>query len=301
MNVIDTNGLGKRYRNMWVLTDCSLAVPEGCVTALIGPNGAGKTTLLHMLAGLLTPTVGEAHVLGESRPGQRGVRDRVALVAQEAPVYRGMSVRDTLRAARGLNGCWDQQYAEARLAAIGIPMQARAGKLSGGQRAQLALTLALARHPSLLLLDEPLAALDPLARQEVLGSLMTAVFEEGISVVFSTHVLGDLANVANYLILLGRGQVMLAGQLDDILSGHRMLTGPAAEAEELARNASVICSTRAGRQAHVLARCQTPPEGWQAREVTMEELALGYLRASDALHVPGGPPFRTPQTLETHR
>jgi ABC-2 type transport system ATP-binding protein len=297
MNVVETSGLGKRYRKTWALADCNLAIPEGCVAALIGPNGAGKTTLLHLLAGLSTPTVGKALVLGESRPGQIAVRDRVALVAQEAPVYRRMSVRDTLRAARGLNGCWDQQYAEARLAVIGIPLQARAGKLSGGQRGQLALTLALARHPSLLLLDEPLAALDPLARREMLGFLMTMALEEGISVVFSSHVLSDLTNVANYLVLLGRGQVMLAGQLDDILSAHWMLTGPTAEAAELASHANVISSTLAGRQAHVLARCHFPPEGWDAREVTMEELVLGYLRASGAQRVQGAPPFSASQVL----
>lgn len=235
MNMVETRGLGKRYRRTWALADCSLTVPAGCVTALVGPNGAGKTTLLHLLAGLVTPTSGTAAVLGSARPGDPAVRDQVALVAQDAPVYERMSVRDALRAARGLNGRWDQRYAEVRLASRDIPLQARAGKLSGGQRAQLALTLtlALARHPSLLLLDEPLAALDPLARREVLGSLLAEVLDEGVSVIFSSHVLADLENVASYLIVLGRGDVLLAGHLEDILTGHRMLTGPAAQGGDL--------------------------------------------------------------------
>src|SRR5579875_2711395 len=101
------------------------ALPEGRVTALIGTNGAGKTTLLHLLAGLSTPTTGQAAIMGGYRPGHGTMRDKVALVAQDAPVYGGMSVCDTLRAARGLNGCWDQSYAERRLAALGIPMKAR--------------------------------------------------------------------------------------------------------------------------------------------------------------------------------
>jgi ABC-2 type transport system ATP-binding protein len=298
MNVVETSSLGKRYRKKWALADCSLAIPEGRVTALIGTNGAGKTTLLHLLAGLSTPTTGQAAIMGGHRPGQVTVRDKVALVAQEAPVYGGMSVRDTLRAARGLNGCWDQPYAERRLAALDIPMRARAGKLSGGQRAQLALTLALARHPALLLLDEPLAALDPLARREVLGSLMGTVLDEGISVVFSSHVLGDLANVANYLVLLRRGRLRLAGELDGVLNDHRMLTGPASGVEGIARQVRVVQVTRAGRHAHVLARSGTAPTGWQAREVTMEELVLAYLGASDAEHIPGGSPARTSQEAE---
>jgi ABC-2 type transport system ATP-binding protein len=287
MNVIETTSLGKRYRRNWALADCSIAIPSGQVVALVGPNGAGKTTLLHLLAGLFPPTTGLACLLGGFRPGSNAIRDAVALVGQEAPVYRGMSVRDTLRAARGLNGLWDQQYAEARLDSLGISLRSRAGKLSGGQRAQLALTLALARHPSLLLLDEPLAALDPLARREVLGTLMTAVLEEGVSVVFSSHVLADLENVSTYLIAVGRGRVLLADQLEKLLESHKLLTGPTSEVGVLADQVAVVDATRAGRQAHVLAQCQNVPAGWDAREVTMEELVLGYLSASGDRPGPG--------------
>jgi ABC-2 type transport system ATP-binding protein len=235
------------------------------------------------------------------RPGSEAARDEVALVAQAAPVYRRMSVRDTLRAARGLNGRWDQQYAEARLDALGIPMRSQAGKLSGGQRAQLALTLALARHPALLLLDEPLAALDPLARREVLGTLMTTVLEEGVSVVFSSHLLADLENVSSYLIVMGKGRVLLAGQTEDLLDSHRMLTGPAGEAHDLAERMTVIGCTRAGRQAHVLARCQAPPDGWQAKEITMEQLAIAYLEADSGQPAPGFPARGIPQAAKAGR
>lgn len=299
MNVIETTSLGKRYRGAWAVAECTMAVPAGQVVALVGPNGAGKTTLLHLLAGLLTPTTGVASVLGSFQPGSQPVRDAVALVAQEAPVYRRMSVRDTLRAARGLNGLWDQEYAEARLDSLGIAMRSHAGKLSGGQRAQLALTLALARHPSLLLLDEPLAALDPLARREVLGTLMTTVLEEGVSVVFSSHVLADLENVSSYLVVMGRGRVLLTGQLDDLLGSHQMLTGPAREAAELAGQLTVISSTLAGRQAHVLARCEVVPEGWHAQEATMEQLVFGYLGTGGL--APGSPPHDTLAATEARR
>jgi ABC-2 type transport system ATP-binding protein len=301
MNVVETMGLGKRYGKTWALADCGLTVPAGCVTALVGPNGAGKTTLLNLLAGLLTPSAGTAAVLGGARPGDPAVRDQVALVAQDAPLYGRLSVQDSLRAARGLNGRWDQRYAQERLTSRAIPLRARVGQLSGGQRAQLALTLALARHPALLLLDEPLAALDPLARHDVLGSLLTEVLDEGVSVIFSSHVLADLENVASYLIVLGRGEVLLAGRLEDILTGHRMLTGPADQAGDLTQRVTVIDRTLAGRQAHLLARCAVAPPGWHARDVTMEEVALGYLRTVGAGHPPGPPPAPAPQVAEVAR
>ena len=298
MNAIETGGLGKRYRGRWALAECSITVPAGRVVALVGPNGAGKTTLLHLLAGLLTPTTGTARVLDCFRPGSDAARDAVALVAQDAPVYPRMSVRDALRAARGLNGLWDQKYAEARLDSLGIPMRSQAGKLSGGQRAQLALTLALARHPSLLLLDEPLAALDPLARREVLGTLMTSVLEESVSVLFSSHVLADLENVSSYLIVMGQGRVLLAGETDDLLGSHRMLTGPAGEAEEVSEQLTVIGRTRAGRQVHLLARCQVAPDGWQATEITMEQMVLAYLEVGNERPAPGLPAGGVPQVAE---
>src|ERR1700729_178275 len=187
MNVIETAGLGKRYRQAWALRDCQLTVPAGYVTALAGPNGAGKTTLLRILAGVAAPTAGTATVLGYA-PGSRPARDAVSAVDQTVPLYRHLRIRDLFAAARALNHQWDNDLALQRLSALDLAMSGKVGKLSGGQQAQLALTLALARRPRLLLLDEPLASLDPLARQEVLGWLMTCVAEDGLSVVFSSHV-----------------------------------------------------------------------------------------------------------------
>ena len=206
MNVIETDGLGKRYRQTWALRDCHLTVPVRHVTALVGPNGAGKTTLLRILAGIATPTAGTATVLGYT-PGSQQARDAVSAVDQTVPLYRHLRVGDLLAAARALNDQWDEDLAVQRLSSLNLTTSGKVGKLSGGQQAQLALALALARRPRLLLLDEPLASLDPLARQEVLGWLMTCVAEDGLSVVFSSHVIAELERVATYLVVLSQGQV----------------------------------------------------------------------------------------------
>jgi ABC-2 type transport system ATP-binding protein len=291
MNVIETDGLGKRYRQTWALRDCRLTVPAGQVTALVGPNGAGKTTLLRILAGLVTPTTGTATVVGYAA-GSEQARDVVSAVDQAVPLYRHLRVRDLLEAARALNDRWDTDLAVQRLSSLNLSMSAKVGKLSGGQQAQLALTLALARRPRLLLLDEPLASLDPLARQEVLGWLMTCVAEDGLSVVFSSHVITELERVATYLVVLSKGQVQVAASVDSLLDSHLVLTGPVADADRLAGQVPVITASRAGRQARVLARTDEAPPGWAARPVTMEELVLGYLREPSA---------RMPPRLEVAR
>jgi ABC-2 type transport system ATP-binding protein len=288
MNIAaQTTALGKRYRRTWALRDCCLSIPAGQVTALVGPNGAGKTTLLSILAGLSAPTTGTAAVLGVPAGSPRS-RLSVAFVAQDTPVYTDLRVRDHLRVARDLNHQWDQRLAEERLAGLGIPPTRKAGKLSGGQQAQLALTLALARRPGLLLLDEPLARLDPVARHEFLGSLVTACYEQGISVVFSSHVLPEMERIAGYLIVLSSGGVQVAGRCDDLLAGHRMLTGPAGQAGELAQQLGAITVQGGTRQSHLLARdAGSPPPGFQSREVTLEELILAYLRDETATALPG--------------
>jgi ABC-2 type transport system ATP-binding protein len=279
--------LGKRYRRTWALRDCSLSIPAGQVTALVGPNGAGKTTLLSILAGLTVPTTGTVGVLGVPAGSPRS-RLSVAFVAQDTPVYTDLRVRDHLRVARDLNHQWDQQFADERLAGLGIPPGRKAGRLSGGQQAQLALTLALARRPGLLLLDEPLARLDPVARHDFLGSLATACYEQEISVVFSSHVLPEMERIATYLIVLSGGSVQVAGQCDDLLAGHRMLTGPAGQAGELARRLGAITVQQGTRQSHLLVRdAGVPPPGFQSREVTLEELILAYLRDGTAAALPG--------------
>lgn len=287
MNVIDTHRLGKRYRKAWALRECGISVPAGHVVALVGPNGAGKTTLLRLLAGLSTPSAGQVAVLGGCQPGSAAARADVSYLDQQMPLYRNLHVRDMLRVAEAMNNRWHREMAEARLAMLGIPVARRVGKLSGGQRAQLALTLAIARRPRLLLLDEPLSSLDPLARQEVMAALMTSVAEDGLSVVFSSHVVAELERVASYLIVLSGGQVQVAASVESLLDSHRALVGPAEQAGVLAEQVPVVTMSRAGRQAQVLARTATAPPGWSDRPVTMEELVLAYLREPAACAMPG--------------
>jgi ABC-2 type transport system ATP-binding protein len=291
MNVIESAGLGKRYGRTWALRDCTLAIPGGHVVALVGPNGAGKTTLLSMAVGLTTPTAGSVSVLGGDPAGSPDALDRIAFVAQDAPLYGNLPVADMLHLARNLNRRWDQQYAESRLRDLGVPLGRKVGKLSGGQQSQLALTIALARRPDLLVLDEPLAMLDPVARDDFMASVQKAVAEHDISVVLSSHVLAELERMADYLIVLSRGQVRVAGDVRDLLAGHRMLTGPAAEAAEMPGSMQVVQRRLAGPQSHLLVRTTTPaepgPAGWQSRSVGLEELVLAYLRESGTEAMPG--------------
>jgi ABC-2 type transport system ATP-binding protein len=291
MNVIETSGLGKRYGRTWALKDAKLAIPGGYVVALVGPNGAGKTTLLHMSVGLTRPTTGLITVLGSEPAGSPAALDQIAFVAQDAPLYKNLSVADMLHLTRNLNRTWDQQRAESRLRELGIPLNRRVGKLSGGQQAQLALTLALARRPQLLILDEPLASLDPLARHDFMAQLMAAVAEDGLSVVLSSHVIADLERVADYLIVLSHGQVQVAGEVEALLAVHAMLTGPSAAADDLAKRLAVVHARRAGAVAQLLVRnagaADPAPSGWEAHPVGLEELVLAYLRQPGAGALPG--------------
>ena len=220
MNVVEASGLGKRYGRTWALRECTLEIPAGQVTALVGPNGAGKTTLLNLAVGLTPPSAGTVTVLGGRRAGSRTALDGIAFVAQDTPLYKSLPVADMLYVTRSLNRRFDQPYARARLDELGIPLKRRAGKLSGGQQAQLALTLALARRPGLLVLDEPVAALDPVARHDFMATVLAAAAADGVSVLLSSHVLTELERVASYLVLLSRGQVRLAGKVGDLLSAH---------------------------------------------------------------------------------
>jgi ABC-2 type transport system ATP-binding protein len=290
MNVIETVALGQRFGLTWALRNCSLAVPAGRVTALVGPNGAGKSTLMNLAVGLTRPTEGDVRVLGGQPAGSAEALDRVAFVAQDAPLYRHLPVADMMHLARNLNQRWDQPRASRRLAALGIPLKRKIGKLSGGQQAQVALTIALARRPEFLVLDEPLAPLDPLARHEFLAAVMEAVAEDGMSVLFSSHVLSELERVADYLVVLAGGRVQVAGDTGDLLSTHRTLTGPTLEEGQLGPAFEVVHSQQGRSQAHVLARFRQPataPDGWQARPVTLEELVLAYLREPGASALPG--------------
>ena len=289
VNVIEACGLGKRYGSTWALRECTLAIPAGHVAALVGPNGAGKTTLLNLAVGLAEPTAGAVTVLGGLPPGSPAALDGVAFVAQDTPVYQNLPAADMLHLTRNLNRRFDQRYARARLAELGIPLNRKAGKLSGGQQAQLALTLALARRPRLLVLDEPVAMLDPVARHDFMATVMTAMAADGVSVVLSSHVLAELERVADYLILLSRGRVQVAGEVDDLLAGHRVLTGPAAEAGRYAAR-PVVHAQRGGAQAHLLVRATADdpvPPRWEAHPVGLEELTLAYLREPGAGALPG--------------
>jgi ABC-2 type transport system ATP-binding protein len=222
MNVIETRDLGKRYGGTWALRECTLAIPAGHVTALVGPNGAGKTTLLNLAVGLMEPSAGTATVLGGLTPGSPAALDGIAFVAQDTPLYQNLSAADLLHLTRNLSRRFDQAYAQARLADLGITLKRKAGRLSGGQQAQLALTLALARQPQLLILDEPVAMLDPIARHDFMATVLTAAVDDGVSVLLSSHVLPELERVADYLILLSHGRIQVAGQVDDLLAAHRL-------------------------------------------------------------------------------
>ena len=298
MNVIEAAGLGKRYGSTWALRECTVAIPDGHVAALVGPNGAGKTTLLNLAVGLTAPTVGTVTVLGGTLAGSAAALDGIAFVAQDAPLHANLSVADTLHLTRNLNRRFDQGYAQARLGELGIPLTRKAGKLSGGQQAQLALTLALGRRPRLLVLDEPMASLDPLARHDFMATAMTAMADDGVSVVLSSHVLTELERVADYLVLMSRGSVQVAGEVDDLLASHRVLTGPAAEAGRYAERLVVVHARRGGAQAHLLVRTNGTtapvPPGWEAHPVSLEELALAYLREPGAASLPG--PVRAERT-----
>jgi len=220
MNVVEASGLGKRYGGTWALRECTLEIPAGRVTALVGPNGAGKSTLLNLAVGLTAPSAGEVTVLGGRPAGSPAALDGIAFVAQDMPLYKSLSVADMIYVTRSLNRRFDQPYAKARLEELGIPLRRKAGRLSGGQQAQLALTLALARRPRLLILDEPVAMLDPVARHDFMATVLAAVAVDGVSVLLSSHVLTELERVAGYLVLLSRGRVRLAGDVEDLLATH---------------------------------------------------------------------------------
>ncbi|MCO5995945.1 ABC transporter ATP-binding protein [Actinoallomurus rhizosphaericola] len=282
---IEASGLGKRYGRTWALRDCSLAIPAGHVVGLVGPNGAGKTTLLSLAAGLATPTTGEVRVAGGRLAGSAAALDAVAFVAQEAALYRNLPVADMLRVGRSLNRRWDDEPARARLAELGIPLAKKVGALSGGQRSQVALTLALAKRPELLILDEPLAALDPMARHDFMAALMAAVAEDGVSVVFSSHVVAELERVCDYVVVMHGGRIQVCGDAEDLVAGHHVLTGPADRADAVAERFPVVRDRRAFAQAHLLIRGTDPvavPPGWQRQPVGLEELVLAYLREPSA-------------------
>ena len=282
--VIETRGLGRQYRRTWALRDCTLAIPEGRVVGLVGPNGAGKTTLLRLAAGLLAPTCGTISVLGEEPAAGPAQLARVGFVAQDTPVYARMPVSDHLRLGAWLNPAWDDEMARRRIGQLGLDQRQRAGSLSGGERAQLTLTLALAKRPELLILDEPVASLDPLARREFLRGLMEAVAEHGTSVVLSSHLVADLERVCDYLVVLVTSRVRVAGEVSALLASHHRLSGPRRDPGALPAGQEVIEESHTDKQTILLVRTDEPihDPSWTVRPVSMEDLVLAYMsRARD--------------------
>ncbi|MGH9091428.1 MAG: ABC transporter ATP-binding protein [Acidimicrobiales bacterium] len=277
--VIETTGLGKQYGRKWALRDCSLAIPEGKVVGLVGPNGAGKTTLLHLAAGLLAPTAGLITVLGGLPGDGSGQLARVGFVAQDTPIYAGLSVAKHLRMGAYLNKSWDQGLAKRRIEQLELDPRQKAGSLSGGQRAQLALTLAVARRPELLLLDEPVASLDPLARREFLQSVMEVVARDGVSVVLSSHLITDLERVCDYLVILVASHVQLSGEVSDLLGSHWRISGPRRDPGTLPSDQEVIEESHTDKQSTFLVRTNQSivDPVWNVKPVTLDDLVLAYL------------------------
>jgi ABC-2 type transport system ATP-binding protein len=273
------DGLGKRYGRRWALQNCSLEIPEGRVVGLVGPNGAGKSTLLNLAAGLLAPTTGSLSVLGGVPAGSPAQLGRVGFVAQDTPTYAGLTVADHLRLGAHLNPSWDEELAQHRIDELSLDRDQRAGKLSGGQRAQLALTVAMAKRPDLLLFDEPVSSLDPLARREFLQALMGHVVEHGSNVVLSSHLVADLERVCDYLVVLVSSRVALAGDVDSLLASHRRLTGPRRDPATMPAGQTVIDVSHTDRQSTMTVRTDEPVHdpAWQVEELGLEDLVLAYM------------------------
>jgi ABC-2 type transport system ATP-binding protein len=277
-----TRGLGKRYGRRWALSDCTLEVPAGHVAGLVGPNGAGKTTLLHLAVGLTEPSAGSIAVFGEEVSATPAQLARVGFVAEETPLYLSLSVADHLRLGAALNPGWDSALAQGRIARLGLDGAVRAGTLSAGHRAQLALALAMAKRPELLVLDEPVASLDPLARREFLQGLMEFTAEHAVSVVLSSHLVADLERVCDYLIVVADGRVEVSGEVDELLATHRRLSGPRRDSTRLPASQQVIEETHTARQSTLLVRAEEPivDPAWSVAEITLEDIVLAYMRRS---------------------
>jgi ABC-2 type transport system ATP-binding protein len=281
---IETRRLAKRYRKVTALTDCTITVPEGRISALIGPNGAGKTTLLRVLAGLARPSDGDVAVLGGTPRQDPAFLAEIGFVAQQIPLYRRLSAEDHIAVGARLNPRWDAASARERLNSLKIPLDQRVGTLSGGQSAQVALSLTLAKRPRLLLLDEPVAALDPLARRHFLATLADAVAAGGLTVVLSSHLVADLERVCDHLILLAASRVQVCGDIDTVLADHQVLVGPRKDTTAIERTHTLVQATHTARQSTLLIRGGGPvaDPAFESAEVGLEELVLAYMGGQGA-------------------
>jgi ABC-2 type transport system ATP-binding protein len=280
---LEAEGLGKRYGRSWALRECTVQLPVGRIAALVGPNGAGKTTLLHLAVGLLRPDEGSVRVLGrDPRQGMSALAD-IGFVAQDTPLYRDFTAAELITMGGKLNQRWDSVLAHDRLAQLRIDARKPVGKLSGGQQAQVALALALAKRPRLLLLDEPIASLDPLARHEFMQALMGAVGETDTTVLLSSHLLADLERACDYLILLRSAHIQLAGPVETLLAEHRTLIGPRTDSSTIPGVTRVIRASHTDRQSTLVVRMDrlVDDPSWTVHEVTLEDLVLAYLAAGE--------------------
>jgi ABC-2 type transport system ATP-binding protein len=279
---VRTLGLGKRYGSTWALRDCSLEVPERTVCALVGPNGAGKTTLLRLLAGLGRPTVGGVWVFDRPPVQDRRFLAEIGYLGQEAPLYRRLTADEHLALGGKLNPVWDDERARTRLADLRIPLDRPVGALSGGQRSQVALGLALAKRPRLLLLDEPVAALDPLARREFLAGLAVAATDGDLTVLLSSHLVHDIEHVCDHLVLLADGTTQINASIETVLAEHRLLVGSRRAAANVS-GATVIDAVDHDRQTRLVARLDRPvlDPAWHVEDLSLEEIILAYMTRRD--------------------
>ena len=280
--IATARGLGKQYRRRWALQDCSLEIPVGGVTGLVGPNGAGKTTLLSLMVGILTPTVGTIEVCGGRPAADSSQLAKVGFVAQDTPTYAGLTIAEHLRLGAHLNPRWDDAAARRRIDRLDLDPRQKAGQLSGGQRAQLALTLGLAKRPELLILDEPVASLDPLARREFLQVLMEAVAEDEISVLLSSHVVSDLERVCDHVVVLVDSQVRVAGDVEELLATHHRLSGPRRDPASLPADQHAVWASHTDRQSTYVVRTAAPilDPAWSVGALGLEDLVLAYMQGS---------------------
>ncbi|MFD9793142.1 ABC transporter ATP-binding protein [Streptomyces sp. NPDC059070] len=294
---LEARGLGKRYRRGWALKDCTVRIPAGRICGLVGPNGAGKSTLLNLATRLTEATEGELRIFGVPADDPAAM-PRYAYLDQDKPLFKRFTVAETLRLGQELNPDWDQEAAERIVVSGGLPLDARIDSLSGGQRTRAAFALAFGKRPDLLLLDEPMADLDPLARDEMSSLLMSEAAERGTTVLMSSHLLSDLEHMCDYLLVLAGGRVRMAGEAEELVPMHTLVTGvtedgllPAALATH-----TVVDVRTAGRQFTAMVRTEGPlAAGWQLAEPSMEEVLLAYLRN------PKAPALLSPSAVPGHR
>jgi ABC-2 type transport system ATP-binding protein len=285
--ILETKDLSKRYGRHWALRGCTFTLTAGKIAALVGPNGAGKTTLLHLATGLLSPTKGEVIVMGASPCQQpQKVLPHIGFVAQDHPLYRRMKITELMKMGQKMNPRWDNQIVSSRLQRLGIDLSRSYNALSGGQQAQVALALALGKRPDLLLLDEPLASLDPLARREFMRALMDATTEMGTTVLLSSHNIADLERMCDYLILLTESHLQLVDEIDNLIATHKRLVGPADHISAIDHGHTIIEQQVIGRQAIIIVRTTSTifDPAWMIENVTLEEIVMAYLGLSQQQH-----------------